>query len=178
MDIGSIFLIFAVLIPIVIFIGRPLMERRVSSSNPKKQEISTLLAQRDQVVAAIQELDEDYHLGKIPVENYPAQRLSLLQSGADILRQLDGHHTTPAGATAEDRLEAVIAAHRLTQDPTATTKRKNGNSVPPVPDDDLEQRIASRRRTREGKAGGFCPKCGRPVQAADRFCPRCGATLI
>jgi predicted amidophosphoribosyltransferase len=29
----------------------------------------------------------------------------------------------------------------------------------------------------QGKAAGFCPKCGRPVQAADRFCPKCGATL-
>jgi predicted amidophosphoribosyltransferase len=27
------------------------------------------------------------------------------------------------------------------------------------------------------KAGGFCPKCGRPIHVSDRFCPRCGATL-
>jgi len=27
------------------------------------------------------------------------------------------------------------------------------------------------------KSGGFCPRCGKPVQKSDLFCPRCGATL-
>jgi len=178
MDIGSIFLILALLIPVAIFIGRPLLERSsaavISHDEP---EISTLLAQRDQVVGAIQELDDDYNLGKIPAGDYPTQRQSLLQNGVEILRKIDTYQLTPTAAAAEDRLEAAIKAHRFTTDGTQTTVRKNGNGVPPVPDDDLEQKIASRRRNRQGKAGGFCPKCGRPVQAADRFCPKCGATL-
>lgn len=178
MDIGSIFLILALLIPVVIFIGRPLLERHPSLVSDEDLEFSTLLAERDQVVAAIQELDDDYHLGKIPSENYPTQRLSLLQIGADILRQIDAHQVIPATHSAEDRLEAAIASHRLAQDGSVTVSRKNGNGVPPVPDDDLEQRIAMRRRSRQGKAGGFCPKCGRPVQAADHFCPKCGAKLV
>ena len=178
MDIGSIFLIFALLIPVAIFIGRPLLERSSAALiSPDEPEISTLLAQRDQVVGAIQELDDDYNLGKIPPDDYPPQRQSLLQNGVDILRKIDTYQLTPTAATAEDRLEAAIKAHRFTTDGTQTTVRKNGNAVPPVPDDELEQKIASRRRTHQGKAGGFCPKCGRPVQAADRFCPKCGATL-
>lgn len=177
MDIGSIFLILALFIPVVIYISRPLMERTATSVSHEEQDISTLLAERDQVVATLQELDDDYNLGKIPSEYYPTQRQTLLQDGANILRQIDAYQSTPAAATAEDRLEAAIVARRLTFDSAQATVRKNGNAVPPVPDDDLEQRIASRRRTMQGKAGGFCPKCGRPVQAADRFCPKCGATL-
>jgi hypothetical protein len=178
MDIGSIFLILALLIPVAIFISRPLLERSATSVSHAEQDISTLLARRDQVVATIQELDDDYNLGKLPAENYPSQRQTLLQNGADILRQIDGYQLSPGPGTAEDRLEAAIIARRLTLDANHSPARKNGNAVPPVPDDDLEQRIASRRRTMQGKAGGFCPKCGRPVQAADRFCPRCGATLV
>jgi hypothetical protein len=178
MDIGSIFLILGLLIPVVIYISRPLMERSSTSVTLDEQDVSTLLAIRDQVVASIQELDDDYNLGKIPQENYPTQRLTLLQKGAELLRQIDTHQKSPAFETTEDRLEAAIVARRLTLDDTHASPRKNGNAVPPVPDDDLEQRIASRRRSMQEKAGGFCPKCGRPVQASDRFCPRCGATLV
>jgi hypothetical protein len=178
MDIGSIFLILAIFIPVVIYISRPLMERGAASVSHEEQEISTLLARRDQLVATLQELDDDHNLGKIPADNYPAQRQTLLQNGADILRQIDAYQVAPAAVAVEDRLEAAVVARRFTLDGTQTSARKNGNAVPPVPDDDLEQRIASRRRTRQGKAGGFCPKCGRPVQASDRFCPKCGATLI
>lgn len=178
MDIGSIFLILALLILVIIYISRPLMERSSTSVTHEEQDISTLLAKRDQVVASVQELDDDYNLGKIPKENYPAQRLTLLQKGAEILRQIDTHQISPIFETAENRLEAAIVARRLTLDGTLASSRKNGNAVPPVPDDELEQRIASRRRSMQEKAGGFCPKCGLPVQASDRFCPRCGATLV
>src|SRR4030067_3269780 len=177
MDIVSFFLIPAILIPVVIYISPPLWERTTTPSSHPEQDISTLLAERDQVVATLQELDDDFNLGKIPSDIYPAQRLTLLQNGADILRNIDAYQMTPATGTAEDRLEAAIVSRRVTFDGAQTSVRKNGNAVPPVPDDDLEQRIASRRRLRQGKAGGFCPKCGRPVQAVDRFCPRCGAIL-
>jgi zinc-ribbon domain len=178
MDIGSIFLILALLIPVVLFIARPLIERKATSVSPEEQDLSTLLAERDRVVTTLQELDLDFNLGKIPAEDYPTQRVALLQHGADILRQLDTYQPISQAVTAEDRLEAAIAARRLSLEGSPAAARKNGNGVPPVPDDDLEQQIASRRRTRIEKAGGFCPKCGRPIQVSDHFCPKCGASLV
>lgn len=177
MDIGSIFLILALMIPVALFIIRPIIERSLTPMVQPEQDLSSLLAERDHVVATIQELDDDYNLGKIPAEEYPPQRLSLLQSGAEVLRKIDHLQNTATGEEAEDRLEAAISAHRQEALGGYSTSRKNGNAVPPVPDDDIEQKIASRRRSMLGKAGGFCPKCGRPVQAIDRFCPRCGAEL-
>lgn len=177
MDIGSIFLILAILIPVVIYIIRPLMERYVVSPIVSDQNLSTLLAQRDQVVSAIKELDDDYNLGKIPSDIYPTQRQTLLQSGVEILHRIDSHGSLPSLKNPEDSLEAAIISRSDAFDGATAPARKNGNAVPPVPDDDLEQRIASHRRLKQGKAGGFCPKCGKPVQATDRFCPKCGATL-
>lgn len=177
MDIGSIFLILALLIPVVIFISRPLLETRSAGVSHAEQDISALLAQRDQVIVAIQDLDDDYSLGKIPDAVYPDNRLAMLENGAAVLRQIDTYHPAPATMTAEDRLEEAILTRRLSLEADPISAKKNGNAVPPVPDDDLEQRIASRRRTMNEKAGGFCPKCGRPVHVSDRFCPKCGATL-
>ena len=176
MEIGSIFLILAILIPVVLYIIRPLLDQRLPVATQADHDVSHLLAERDQVIASLQELDDDYHLGKIPEEIYPTQRTSMLQVGADILRQIDALQQNSATITAEDRLEAAVVARRSSNSPN-TSPRKNGNAVPPVPDDDLEQLIASRRRLRQGKAGGFCPKCGQPVQATDRFCPKCGAVV-
>ena len=177
MDIGSIFLILALLIPVIIYIIRPIIEHSWIPAAQTEQDLSTLLAERDHVVASIKELDDDYNLGKIPAEDYPPQRLTLLQNGADLLRKIDGLQIAPSNLSTEDRLEAAIIARRQNLDASHSSLRKNGNAVPPVPDDDLEQKIASRRRSMQGKAGGFCPKCGRPVQTIDRFCPRCGAAL-
>ncbi len=177
MDIGSIFLILALLIVVTIFIIRPIIERKLAPVEHSQQELSSLLAERDRIVANIQELDEDYHLGKIPEADYPPQRLALLQNGAEILHTLDDLLASPINQAAEDRLEAALLAHRQALETGHTNHRKNGSAVPPIPDDEFEQRIALRRRSMQVKAGGFCPKCGRPVQVTDRFCPHCGATL-
>ncbi len=177
MDIGSIFLILALLIPITLFIIRPIIERNLAPADRPRQDLSTLLAERDHIVANIQELDDDYKLGKIPSDDYPPQRLALLQTGVDVLRQIDSFQVSAIHQPVEDRLETAILTQRQPIDPNYAPPRKNGNAVPPVPDDELEQMIASRRRSMQGKAGGFCPKCGRPVQASDVFCPHCGARL-
>jgi hypothetical protein len=176
MDIGSIFLILALLITVVIFISQPLMERRMQPTGRSENGLSSLLAKRDQVIASIQELDEDYRLGKIPAESYPTQRVSLVEEGVAILQQIDGYHTTVSGITAGEPSSTALNPGSVSPK-TAAQVNKNALAVPPVPDDELEQRIAAHRRTMHEKAGGFCPKCGKPVQVSDRFCPKCGATL-
>ncbi len=178
MDIGSIFLILALFILVIIFISRPLLERKAIHLSSATKELSSLMAERDQLVTAIQDLDEDYHLGKIPVDTYPTQRQDLLQKGADILRQIDTYQPAPANLPPQARMTASLSSPQILADDSAAQVTKNGGAVPPVPDDELEQRIAARRRVISEKASGFCPRCGRPVHASDRFCPKCGTTLV
>ncbi len=181
MDIGSIFLILGLLVLVGLFISRPFFERTATAVGQEEHEYSALLAERDRVMNALQELDFDFTLGKIPEADYPGQRAMLLQHGADILRQLDARQVQPPDADVEARIEAAIAARRadaavqagkLEVAPNGAGVRLTG-----APDDDLEAIIAGRRRARNEKSAGFCPGCGRPVQKSDRFCPRCGATL-
>lgn len=176
MDIGSILVILAVLIPAALFILRPLFEPQGRQVTQEEHAISQLLAERDRAIIALQELDFDNALGKIPEEDYPATRAWLVQSGIEILRKLDDIQPAPAAADAEDRLEAAIASRRAAR---AAALSNGGNSHNPAvsADDSLEVMIAARRRQRNGKAAGFCHKCGGPVQKADQFCPKCGAGL-
>ena len=184
MDLGSIFLILALLMLVALFIGRPFFEkqkavRKRSQISGEDHEHSALLAERDRVLTALQELDFDHVLGKIPEEDYPLQRTLLLQQGADVLRKLDALEPEPQPADAEARLEAAIAARRADLQAVAVGSgngRSRGVSTAVAsPDDDLEVLLATRRRERKEKATGFCPKCGAPLQKSDRFCPRCGA---
>ena len=168
MELTAIFFSLAVLILVGMYLYAPFMERRARRVTEEEHELSALMAERDRVINSLQELDFDFKLGKIPEDDYPPQRASLLQKGADILRKIDS--LAPQAASAQDteaRLERAIAARRA--DASTTT--------PEVSDDDLESMISSRRKGRTTKSAGFCPKCGKPVMVTDRFCPACGKAL-
>lgn len=176
MDIGSIFLFLGLFILVIIFISRPFFERSATAITQEEHDYSALLAERDRLLTAIEELDFDYALGKIPENEYPAQRESLVRRGAETMRQLDAMQPGDVDQDAEERLEAAVAARRLVSEPATGV---SGNRPMPgaSPDDDLEVMIANRRRARSEKTGGFCPQCGKPVQKSDRFCPGCGTIL-
>ena len=185
MDIGSIFLILALLILVALFVGRPLIEKERPEEAPQiktvDHERSALLAERDRILNALQELDFDYTLGKIPEEDYPTQRMRLVQMGADVLRKLDALAPQLVHQDAEARLEAAIAARRadsVVAQSAVGNGRKPATAAIAAPDDRLEALLADRRRERREKAGGFCPQCGGPVQKSDRFCPKCGAKIL
>ena len=168
MELPAIFFSLAVLILVAIYLYAPFLERRARRVTEEDHELSTLMAERDRVIYSLQELDFDFKLGKIPEEDYPLQRSSLLQKGADILRQIDtlAPQVTSTPDT-EARLERAIAARRADASVAKVA----------VSDDDLESMISSRRRGRTNKSAGFCPKCGKPVMVTDRFCPSCGKSL-
>jgi hypothetical protein len=168
MQIAAIFFTLAVFILVAMYLYAPFMERRARRVTEEEHELSALLAERDRIINALQELDFDFKLGKIPEEDFPSQRAGLLQKGSDILRKIDSF--SPQAGSAQDeesRLEKAIAA-----------RRADGSAAKPeMTDDDLESLISSRRRNRKEKTGGFCPKCGKPILSADRFCPSCGKSL-
>jgi rubrerythrin len=168
MELGSIFLILAVLIVAGMYLYAPFMTRPRKFSTEEMREVSALKAERDRVINALQELDFDFKLGKIPAEDYPAQRAELLKKGSAILRQLDELEPILSSAhDAEARIEKAAAAKRA--DASSAAAELN--------DEDIEAMIAMRRKQRKGKSAGFCPKCGKPVLAADSFCPSCGKSL-
>jgi len=170
MNIGAFLLVLAVFVLVGLYLYAPFLGRGRDLVEDEHREASTLMAERDRIVNALQELDFDFKLGKIPAEDYPAQRTALLQKGADVLRRLD--EVAPPGGPMRrgdtlSRLERAAAA--------------GGADAPAagglISDDDLESLIAARRKDRKDKAAGFCPRCGKPVLVSDRFCPSCGKSL-
>ena len=182
MDIGSILLLLALLVPIGLFIARPLIDRQSDEFTPQddqqEHEISTLLAERDRVLTALHELDFDHALGKIPEQDYPVQRALLLRRGAEVLRKLDEYDQVAPANDMEARVEQAIAERRAMSGSQTEVVAENFSPVLVAEaEDEVEIQLAQRRRARQDKSAGFCPQCGRPIQKSDRFCPNCGFAI-
>ena len=150
MEPGAIFLLLLVIAIVVLFVARPFTShwRIKPQSSPK---VSTLLAERERALTALMELDFDNGIGKVPTDEYFAQRANLIQKGSDILRQLD--EIQGVQATPVNKLIGPTAA-----DSNATT----------LSDEDLEELIAKQRLKHQQKTAGFCPNCGKPILPSSR----------
>ncbi len=167
MELGALLVILAIGIIVIMFITRPFSNPAVTgaplkpsaSSQSANLSHAALLAERERILAALQELDFDHALGKIPAADYPPQRAVLLQKGAEVFKLLD--ETTPP----------------LSAQPLETKNNQHYRRHVQLPVDDLENQIAERRKQLTAKTSGFCPKCGKPIQKGDVYCSRCGTAL-
>lgn len=160
MDIGALLLFLALLLAVAVFVMRPFL--KPESFDPQQRladEVvdhrhSALLAEKDRLLTALAELDFDNRLKKIPEEDYPEMRAELVTSTAEVMRQLDDMDGHPAVSPSPDE------------------------GQPDEFEQEIERLLAQRRKkTAEPAKAGFCPKCGKPVIAADKFCVSCGSRL-
>ncbi len=169
MQLSVVFLLLIIVALVGVYLYLPFTRGARRLRADQSLQVSALRAERDRVVNALQELDFDYRLGKVPAEIYPAERAALLKKGAEILRQLDELAPSVAAAgSAEARVEKAAAAARADSSAPAAQ---------PLTDEEIEEMIAARRKARKTKSAGFCPKCGKAILVTDKFCPACGKSL-
>ena len=159
MDTGSILIIIAVLMAVALFVSRPFWAAPKAVSIGMRSvdaqadhEVSQLLAEKERVMSALVDLDNDFAQGKVPEEEYATQRGLMLAAAEDVLVQLD-------------------AAGKRTPAAKVPVKVKSPKEDP------IEAEIARRRQGRTQSSNGYCPKCKTPVKKSDRFCPSCGAPV-
>lgn len=159
MNLGAILLLIAVAVIVCLILIRPFLESQARSTAQAglvdDHRQSSLLAEKERLLAAIQELEFDHQSGKIDDATFPSLHHELMQKAARVMAVLD-REFPQAGQTGSSGDEAGTAAAGY---------------------DDLEEMIAKRRLTLNQKSTGFCPKCGKAAMEADRFCSRCGHTL-
>ncbi len=159
---GAILLGIALLVLVLLVVGRPFLLRRTQEAQPTTRE--ALQAQKEAYLQQIVDLDFDHETGKVPDAAYQQERQQLLIQAALILRQLDtlsnGHKRVEEGvatvATADPEAQIEQAILALRQQRSTSTRP----SLPP-----------------NGGSQAYCPNCGRAVKAADNFCRSCGHSL-
>lgn len=148
MDLGSILIILTLVLLTVTFITRPLIEQKSVCGTDEDHRLSALQAERDRVLDALQELDMDHAMGKVPLDDYQMQRGVLLARGANILKAMDGLDVAVDESSREKGLKAG-----------------------------LDNTVARLRRDQRDLSGETCDACGEPIFKGDRFCSSCGKSL-
>ena len=191
-DLGALLVILALLFIVGGVVARPFIGQRSDVGRLPAARYSELLAERDRILDAIQELDFDHAMGKIESQEYSDQRTGLVQRGVSVLRTLDQWHESMNGSgrlpaapvAARDEIPELIPA---AGDPTPNEGQSAGEGRATAAaakaaraatmniDDDIEKLITARRQVRDGKSVGFCHRCGHVIHEQDRFCAGCGA---
>jgi hypothetical protein len=152
MDLGSMFIILAIFLLVALFISRPFFENTAYQEQEGNDRFSHLLAERERLLDALEELDFDHSLGKVAENAYQYRRQTLLQQGAQVLQELEEFRPQADASSAES------AARAAEEDP-------------------LEAMIAARRAEVRETSRSYCPQCGNRVQKTDKFCGKCGSEL-
>jgi hypothetical protein len=152
MDLGSWMVILAIAIITTAFIARPLVEKKGLAVTKFVRNSSTLLAERDRILAILQELELDYAMDKVGRDDYESQRADLVRQGASILKDLD---------------ELGVGTDDLPM---------NGNERQNL-DAEIESAIARRRKSLPTGSAKFCSNCGSDLHSGDQFCVHCGAAV-
>ena len=163
MTIGSILLGVALAILVGLVLARPLLQAsREEQKNLSRRQI--LVAEKEAILAQIRDLDFDHDTGKMPDEIHQNQRAQLMNSAADILKQLE----QMAGKAPQSAVPVVNKAGDIDDDiEAAVTRMRQAKKV----------RSAPKPRPVSANGGGFCPQCGTAFDAGDKFCVSCGHKL-
>lgn len=151
MSIGSILLIIALIIMLLLYLLRPFLTP--NPLNETRTSHQKLLAQKEQLLDQIRTLDFDHTTSKIPAEVYQSQRDHLISQAALIAQQLDSHSINSDDIEVE--IETAVAQLRSPQPQGTQTTT-------------LPKKQSSR----------FCPQCGQAIDEGDKFCATCGHQLV
>jgi hypothetical protein len=152
MDLGSIFIGLAFTLMAAAFIIKPILERAGTSITETERRLSTLQAERDRVLAAIEELEMDQTMGKVAQEDFQAQRRELLTRGVEILREQD-----------------ELDLRRI--------ERDTGDVAYSALESEFEAAVAKLRGSDVEPSTTFCGACGAKIVVGDRFCVNCGEAV-
>ncbi len=145
MDIGSILLSLALFLLVAAFVARPLLDR-ANAANASAGPADDLISQREAILIELRDLDFDHETGKVSEDDYATQRARLVAKGVEILKALAAVSTTGRAVSAPASLDDEI-------ENAVAARRKTKVALPPASlDDEIENAVAARRKSKPAPA--------------------------
>jgi hypothetical protein len=149
MTISSLIIVLFIFILSGLIILRPFLDGSADDQIIGSSSYDSLIAERERLLSAIEELDLELELDKISSQEYSRNRDLLLVEAAGVLKKLE-----------------------KTKKPV---RSKSQAAVQEASDDELERMIARRRLELKQDASRVCSNCQKQINPEDQFCSYCGA---
>ncbi|MEE9610484.1 MAG: zinc-ribbon domain-containing protein [Desulfatiglandales bacterium] len=147
--------ILCILVVVGYLIFQPLLRQRDTESiSSQSREIKgmELEKQKEDVYAAIKEMDFDFGMGKISEEDYQELRSQYKAKALEIMKEADR-------VDKKDDMDAAIEREVQRLREKKAPKKKKGD------------------KKETGVQINFCPHCGTKVGQSHKFCKGCGKSL-
>lgn len=151
MEFGSVLIVIFIFLLSGLYILRPFLVSTDTGGRAGSTLRDSLVAERERLLLAIEELDLEFELNKISPDENTRNRENLLIEAAAVIKELDN----------------------LPKSKAATKKK----AAPVRDDENLEKMIADRRKQLKGEKSLKCPHCGEAVEKGGQFCSNCGGAL-
>ncbi len=151
MAFSSLIIVLFIFLLAGVLVVRPFLEDGSQNALSSAGRYDSLLAERERLYRAIEDLDLDLELQKISEDEHDKGRQELLSEAAAVLQKIENHPRH--------------SKYRIQDSRTVES------------DDDLERLIAERRKVLQAARGDVCPKCGQAISTDDQFCSSCGEKL-
>ena len=119
--------------------------------------VGELLAQKDETLLAISELESDYNMGNLSQGDYRELRQKYEEKAVSILKAVDGLREEQAlqgAASIDEEIEARVARLRAARES-------------PVPDIDTKDEKLPPGKRGQKAAAKYCASCGARLEASD-----------
>ncbi|RPJ58225.1 MAG: hypothetical protein EHM23_18070 [Acidobacteria bacterium] len=75
----------------IIYVAYPLVSDRILATDPEAEESSRerLLNEKDEIIASLKDIEMDYRMGKLSLQDYTQLRVDFERRAADVLKRLD-----------------------------------------------------------------------------------------
>jgi hypothetical protein len=151
MSFASFLIVALIFILTGLFILRPFLVKSETKGRSSSSLYDSLIAERERLLSAIEELELELDLKKISEKEYSRNRDLLLVEAAEVLKKIDKYQKK----------------HKI-KDVDISTQTE---------EDDLERLIAERRKQLKTQRFRTCSNCEKEVGENDQFCSHCGEEL-
>ena len=151
MEFGSVLIVIFIFLLSGLYILRPFLVSAATGGRAGSTLRDSLVAERERLLLAIEELDLEFELNKISSDDHTQNREILLFEAAKVIKEIDNLPKTRA--------------------------EKQKKTAPVRGDENLEKMIAERRKQLKGVVSQKCPHCGEAVDKDGQFCSHCGGAL-